>query len=49
MELYWAGKKEKFIAHHAGHYDNDPDYQLPEPKPLMTAVFRANKGIENGA
>nr|WP_243103612.1 MULTISPECIES: plasmid recombination protein [unclassified Dehalobacter] len=36
-QLQTAESKERFIAQHAGHYDNDPEYQLPEPKPLMTA------------
>ena len=30
-------EKEKFIAKHASHYDDDPKYKLPEPKPLMYA------------
>ena len=30
-------EKEKFIAKNASHYDDDPKYALPEPKPLMYA------------
>jgi hypothetical protein len=30
-------EKERFIAGHAREYDDDPKYQLPEPKPMMTA------------
>ncbi len=29
--------KEKFITENAKRYDNDPEFQLPEPKPLMSA------------
>lgn len=29
--------KEKFIATNASRYDDDPEFQLPEPKPLMSA------------
>ena len=29
--------KEKFVADNARHYDDDPVFQLPEPKPLMSA------------
>lgn len=29
--------KEKFITEDARRYDNDPEFQLPEPKPLMSA------------
>ena len=29
--------KEKFAAENARHYDDDPEYQLLEPKPLMSA------------
>ena len=29
--------KEKFITENARRYDNDPEFQLPEPKPLMSA------------
>ncbi len=29
--------KQVFIAQNAQHYDDDPEYQLPEPKPLMSA------------
>lgn len=36
-ELHSAENEEKFIVQHASHYDNDPDYQLLEPRPLMTA------------
>jgi len=36
-QLQTAESKERFIAQNASHYDNDPEYQLPEPKPLMTA------------
>ena len=30
-------EKEKFIAKNASHYDDNPKYALPEPKPLMYA------------
>jgi hypothetical protein len=30
-------EKERFVAKNAGHYDDDPKYELPEPKPLMYA------------
>ena len=30
-------EKERFVAHNARHYDNDPKYDLPEPKSLMYA------------
>ena len=30
-------EKERFVAKNAAHYDNDPKYELPEPKPLMYA------------
>jgi len=36
-KLKTVREKERFIAKHADHYDDDPDYQLPEPKPLMYA------------
>ena len=29
--------KEKFVANNARRYDDDPEFQLPEPKPLMSA------------
>lgn len=29
--------KEKFIADNARRYDDDPEFQLPEPKPFMSA------------
>ena len=29
--------KERFVATNARHYDDDPKYELPEPKPLMYA------------
>lgn len=29
--------KEKFIADNARRYDDDPEFQLPEPRPLMSA------------
>ena len=35
-ELHSTENKKKFIAQNASHYDNDPEYQLPEPKPFMT-------------
>lgn len=36
-QLQPTESKERFIAQNAGHYDNAPKYQLPEPKTLMTA------------
>jgi predicted nuclease with TOPRIM domain len=30
-------EKERFVAQNAGHYDDDPKYELAEPKPLMYA------------
>ena len=36
-ELHTAENKEKFIEQNASHYDNDPEYQLAEPKTFMTA------------
>ena len=30
-------EKERFVIHNASHYDDDPEYELPEPKPLMSA------------
>ena len=30
-------EKERFVAKNAAHYDDDPKYELPEPKPLMYA------------
>jgi len=36
-KLQTVKNKEKFIAKNANHYDHDPEFQLPEPKPLMTA------------
>jgi len=36
-QLQTAESKERFIAQHAGHYDNAPEYQLLEPRPLMSA------------
>jgi hypothetical protein len=30
-------EKERFVAKNAGHYDDDPKYELAEPKPLMYA------------
>lgn len=36
-KLQTVKNKEKFIAKNAGHYDHDPEFQLPAPKPLMTA------------
>ena len=30
-------QKEQFIAKNARHYDDNPEYELPEPKPLMSA------------
>jgi hypothetical protein len=30
-------EKERFVAQNAGHYDDDPKYELQEPKPLMYA------------
>lgn len=29
--------KEKFVTENARRYDDDPEFQLPEPKPLMSA------------
>lgn len=45
-QLQTAESKERFIAQHAGHYDNAPEYQLPEPKPLMTAKSYREKVTE---
>ncbi len=36
-QLKAAKIKEKFISENARRYDDDPEYQLPEPKPLMSA------------
>jgi len=36
-KLKTVKEKEKFIAKNASHYDDDPKYALPEPKPLMYA------------
>jgi Fe2+ transport system protein B len=30
-------EKERFVAKNASHYDDEPKYELPEPKPLMYA------------
>jgi len=36
-QLQTAEIKERFIAKNVSHYDNDQEYQLTEPKSLMTA------------
>jgi hypothetical protein len=36
-KLQTVKNKENFIAKNAGHYDHDPEFQLPKTKPLMTA------------
>lgn len=36
-KLEAAKIKEKFISDNARRYDDDPEFQLPEPKPLMSA------------
>ena len=36
-KLKTVKEKEKFIAKNAAHYDDDPKYELPEPKPMMYA------------
>ena len=36
-ELNTVREKERFVAHNARHYDDDPEYNLPEPKPLTSA------------
>jgi len=36
-ELEAVRDKVRFIAHNARHYDDDPEYELPEPKSLMSA------------
>lgn len=35
-KLQTIENKEKFIAKNASHYDNAPEFQLPEPRSLMT-------------
>jgi len=34
---------ERFIAQNASHYDNNPNYELPEPKPMMYAKTYRDK------
>ena len=34
---------ERFVANNASHYDNNPKYDLPEPKPLMYAKTYRDK------
>ena len=36
-KLKTVKEKERFIAKTADHYDNDPNYALAEPKPLLYA------------
>jgi len=36
-KLKTVKEKERFVAKNASHYDDDPKYELPEPKPLMYA------------
>lgn len=36
-KLKAAKVKEKFVADNARRYDDDPEFQLKEPKPLMSA------------
>ena len=36
-KLETVREKAQFIAQNARHYDDDPKYELPEPKPLMYA------------
>ncbi|UWG98281.1 hypothetical protein LPY66_05615 [Dehalobacter sp. DCM] len=45
-QLQTAESKERFIAQNAGHYDNDPEYQLQEPRPLMSAKSYREKVAE---
>ncbi len=45
-ELQTAESKESFIAQNAGHYDNNPEYQLQEPRPLMSAKSYREKVAE---
>lgn len=45
-QLQTAESKERFIAQHAGYYDNAPEYQLPEPRPLMSAKSYREKVAE---
>jgi len=36
-KLTTVREKEAFVAHNARHYDDDPEYELREPKALMSA------------
>jgi hypothetical protein len=36
-KLKTVKEKERFVAKNAAHYDDDPKYELPEPKSLMYA------------
>jgi len=36
-KLKTVKEKERFIAKNAGHYDDNPKYELPEPKSIMYA------------
>ncbi|MDR2546356.1 MAG: plasmid recombination protein [Lachnospiraceae bacterium] len=36
-KLKTVKEKERFIAKNASHYDDNPKYELPEPKPMMYA------------
>ena len=36
-KLKTVKEKERFVAKNVSHYDDDPKYKLPEPKPLMYA------------
>lgn len=45
-QLQAAESKERFIAQNAGHYDNNPEYQLQEPRPLMSAKSYREKVTE---
>jgi len=35
--LKTIAEKEAFVAHNASHYDEEPEYELPEPKTLASA------------
>ena len=42
-EIKTIKDKEKFIAQNARHYDDNPEYELPEPKPMMTTKSYRDK------
>lgn len=42
-KLSTAKAKRKFVAKNARHYDDDPAFQLPEPKHLMSAMVYHDK------